>query len=392
MDFNSVLNDIRKRYENKKNGYYNCIPFSLERMSNIVPGIIPGEYYLITGSSGSAKSKIARSLFIHDPYVYVTNHPELDIKFDVLYWALEEGAEKVCSIEISRRLKKKYGITRSYRDLMSIGENSQLDEEDIRKMELMEAEISDWAKHVHVYSANDANPTGIMKQIEKVAYGIGKYYKKDGTPFNDEEMNEVRQGKGEWLKEAAYYKTDHPRHYVIVMIDHVGLINTEKGISLKDSIFQLSTVYLLRAKNRFGFIPVIVQQQASQKEKKQYTSGGNAIEEKVEPSLDALAECTTTHREATIAFGIFSPAHFQISNHNGYNIEILRDNYRSLMLLKQRDEIANVSWPLYFEGENDFFKTLPADPEHNKESMNKIYEYVINKRNERKKKQISSNR
>lgn len=390
MNFEAILKEIRRRYENKKNGYYNCIPFSLERMSRIVPGIIPGEYYLITGSSGSAKSKIARALFIHDPYVYVKNHPELDIKFDVLYWALEEGAEKICNIEISRKLKKEYGIIRSYRDLMSIGEYSQLNELDIEKMEKMGEEIGDWAKHVHVYSANDANPTGIMKKIEGVAYKIGKYYKKDDTPFSEAEMNEVRQGKGEWLKEAAYYKTNHTRHYVIVMIDHVGLINTEKGMSLKDSIFLLSTVYLLRAKNIFGFIPVIVQQQASQKEKKQYTSGGNAIEEKVEPSLDALAECTTTHREATIAFGIFSPAHFQIENHNGYDITVLRDNYRSLMLLKQRDEIANVSWPLYFEGENDFFKTLPPEPDKNKELMNKIYEQVIKKRNDRKNAQVQT--
>jgi len=174
------------------------------------------------------------------------------------------------------------------------------------------------------------------------------------------------------------YRKDHPRHYVIILIDHVGLVNNESGMNKQETIYKLSTEYLLRAKDRFGFIPVIVQQQVSSKEHMQYTSGGNAIEEKVEPSLDGLAECSTTQREATIAFGIFAPIRYKIENHNGYDITVLRDNYRSLKVLKQRDSIANVSLPLYFEGESDYFKTLPSTD--NKELLKKIYETVIRKR------------
>lgn len=388
MSFDKTLQEIIDRLQNKEQGYYNCIPFSLERLSSVVPGIIPGEYYLVTGSSGSAKSKITRHLFIHEPYLYIRNHPELDIKFHVLYWSLEEGYNKVEKSEISRLLKRKYGLNKGYRDLMSIGPNSNLTWEDVEKIKQMKSDLDEWDKHIKVFDASNANPTGIMKTIESFAYKIGRYYKSDGTPFTDEEMAEVRLGKGEWLDKVKSYKTDHPRHYVLIVIDHVGLINTEKGMSLKDSIFLLSTVYLLRAKNRFGFIPVIVQQQQSIKEKMQYTNSGNAIEDKVEPSLDALAECTTTHREATIAFGIFAPERYKIESHNGYDITILRNNYRSLKVLKQRDEIANVALPLYFEGESDYFKTLPPANQENKELINKIYEKVINKRNERRKTQL----
>lgn len=378
MKFNDILNDIIERYNNKENGYYNCIPFSLERLSSVVPGIIPGEYYLVTGSSGSAKSKIARSLFIHDPYIYIKTHPELDIKFDVLYWSLEEDSYKVYSTEISRILKTKYNKNIGYRDLKSIGENSNLSKDDIELIKTIQNEYNDWEQHIHVFDSVKANPTGIMKRIEAFAYKIGRYYRKDGTPFTDEQMENVKKGTGEWINEISYYKTDHPRHYVIILIDHVSLLNPENGMNKTDTIYKLSTEYLLRAKNRYGFIPVIVQQQQSAKEKMQYTSAGSAIEEKVEPSLDGLADCTTTQREATIVFGIFAPARYRIENHNGYDITILQDNYRSLKILKQRDDKANIVLPLYFEGESDFFKTLP--PADNKELMTKIYEKVILKR------------
>lgn len=387
MTFDEILNDIIERHKNTKKGYYNCIPFSLERLSSVVPGIIPGEYYLVTGNSGSAKSKITRNLFIHEPYLYVKSHPELDIKFDVLYWSLEEDTVKVYNSEISRLLKAKNNTNLGYRDLMSIGYNSRLSEQDIEDIKELREEFNEWKKHIYVFDSSEANPTGIMKKIESFAYHIGRYYKKDGTPFSDTEMEEVRKGKGEWIKQVWTYRTDHPRHYIVILIDHIGLVNNESGMGKQETIYKLSTDYLLRAKNRFGFIPVIVQQQQSAKEHIQYTSGGNAIEEKVEPSLDALAECTTTQREATIAFGIFAPVRYKIENHAGYDITILRDNYRSLKVLKQRDSIANVSLPLYFEGESDFFKTLP--PAENKELLAKIYEKVIERRNEKKKLQTT---
>lgn len=383
MTFDQILDDIIQRRQNKNMGYFNCIPFSLDRLSSVVPGIIPGEYYLVTGNSGSAKSKITRHLFIHEPYMYVKQHPELNIKFDVLYWSMEEDKMKVYNTEISRLLKTKHNINLGYRDLMSIGQNSRLSDKDIDVIKELKSEFDEWKSHVHVFDASKANPTGIMKTIESFAYHIGRYYKRDGEAFTDDEMEEVKSGKGDWIKMVNEYRTDHPRHYVIILIDHIGLVNNESGLGKTETIYKLSTEYLLRAKNRFGFIPVIVQQQQSAKEHIQYTSAGSAIEEKVEPSLDALAECTTTQREATIAFGIFAPVRYRIENHNGYDITILRDNYRSLKVLKQRDSIANVSLPLYFEGESDYFKTLPTPD--NKELLARIYEKVIEKRNERKK-------
>lgn len=156
--------------------------------------------------------------------------------------------------------------------------------------------------------------------------------------------------------------------------DNKFVIKTEGALNLTQSIYKLSTDYLLTLKNLFGCIPVIVQQQNSKKEEQKYTSSGSSIEEKLEPSLDALADCTTTQREATVAFGIFAPNRYDITEHNGYDITILKDHYRSLSLLKQRDDRANVKLPLFFQGESDYFNEMPRIDE--KDKLNKVYEYA----------------
>lgn len=51
------------------------------------------------------------------------------------------------------------------------------------------------------------------------------------------------------------------------VIDHVGLIDTQKfhghQLSLRESISLLSSNYLVKLRNRYNYIPVVIQQQAA---------------------------------------------------------------------------------------------------------------------------------
>lgn len=372
MTFDEIYDKIQSNKQNADNGYMNCIPFhGFERLKPYMPGIIKGEYYLVTGSSGSGKSKLARTLFIHDPYQYIKKHPETGIDFDVLYWSLEEDVEKIYATELSRLLKTKFDISIGYRQLMSIGKT--FDYDILNKLKQCKEEFNDWKDHIHVYGTEDSNPYGIFKRVKEFCYTKGRFYDKEGNPFTDDMMDDVKGGVGEVFKRIFKFKFDNPRHHVIVLIDHVSLIRTQEGLDLTKSIYKLSTEYLLTLKNVYGCIPVIVQQQNSLKEKLQFTAAGNSIQEKLEPSLDSLADCTTTQREATIAFGIFGPHRYGIASHSGYDINILKDHYRSLSLLKQRDDRANLKLPLFFIGESDYFMEMPNHD--NRELLDNIYEY-----------------
>jgi hypothetical protein len=135
-----------------------------------------------------------------------------------------------------------------------------------------------------------------------------------------------------------------------------------------------SSDYCLRLRDKFGFIPVNVQQQASAKEQVEYNYKGNTIEEKLEPSLEGLGDNKTTQRDANIVLGLFAPDRYNIEQHNGYDITFFRDRYRSMSILKDRDGIANKKLPLFFDGAVDFFKELPKADDN--EGMRRVYNYV----------------
>ena len=105
MNFNDIYSEIVQNKQNHDNGYYNCIPFiGLNRLEKYLPGIEQGTYYLITASTGVGKSKLARYLFIHNPYLFLQENPDPEIKVDVLYFSLEESERKIILSEISKYL------------------------------------------------------------------------------------------------------------------------------------------------------------------------------------------------------------------------------------------------------------------------------------------------
>ncbi len=78
---------------------------------------------------------------------------------------------------------------------------------------------------------------------------------------------------------------------------------------------------------------------------------------------------------ADIAFGIFAPERYEIENHKGYNVVKLQDHYRSVIILKYRDGVANVRVGKFFDGASGHFQELPAPEEMSDED----YEILMGK-------------
>lgn len=384
MNFKEIRQEIAQNKKNHDNGYFNCIPFvGLDRLEYFIPGIEQETYYKITASSGVGKSKLARSLFIHNPYTYVTQNPQVDIKLSILYFSLEESKKKVILSEISKYLFSKYQIVVSIKELQSRGRYNTIPADVLEKVDEAEEYVNNFLETVDIID-NIRNPTGIYKYVRDFALKIGKYYDVNGVPLTPAEHEQVRTGQGEAYKKVSYYKKDHPRHYVIILTDHVSLLESESenGVTLTQwqTIGKYSSKYCLHFRDKFGFIPVNVQQQASAKEQVEYNYKGKSIEEKLEPSLDGLGDNKTTQRDANIILGLFAPNRYGIESHGGYDIKFLKDRYRSLSILKDRDGESNGKLALFFNGASDFFKELPR-PEDT-EKMTKVYDFIreLNKR------------
>lgn len=339
MNFQKIYEEIIQNKHNHEEGYHNCIPFmGMQRLERFIPGIEKSTYYLLTAGSGVGKSKLARYLFIHNPYQYVTTQ-ETDVKVTIKYFSLEESKKKVIMAEISKYLFTKYGFTISTKELQSIGRYNTISSEVLEKIKEAEEYIEQFLEVVDIVD-NVRNPTGIFKYMRDYALTIGTYYDKDNNPLSAEEVRRVTNPTlgDETYKKVAYYKQHDPKHYVIMLTDHISLLSPESSngtmMTQWQTMGKFSSDYCLHIRDKFGFIPVNVQQQASEKERIEVNFRGQTIEQKLEPSLDGLGDNKTTQRDANVVLGLFNPDRYNIVEHNGYNIEFFADMYRSLSILK----------------------------------------------------------
>ena len=374
MNFKDIYSKIVQNKLNHDNGYFNCIPFmGMERLEKYLPGIEQSTYYLIAAASGVGKSKLARYLFIHNPIMFLENNPDSDIQLDILYFSLEESKEKVILAEVSKYLYTQHKLNLSIKQLSSVGRYNVLSTEDLQKVQQSEEHVNNFLKRVKIFD-NVRNATGIYKTVRDFALTIGTYYDKNDTPLTPQEVQNVKIGVGESYKKVSYYKTHNPKHYVIVLIDHISLLQPETGETLWQSMSKMSSNYCLHIRDKFGFIPVVVQQLAADKERIEANFSKADLVQKLEPSLDGLGDNKTIARDVNIALGLFAPDRYKITEHNGYDITRFRDRYRSMNIMKSRDGIANKKLPLFFNGAVDFFKELPKVDEL--EKMRLVYEHI----------------
>lgn len=374
MDFKDIYSKIVQNKLNHDNGYFNCIPFmGMERLEKYLPGIEQSTYYLIAAASGVGKSKLARYLFIHNPIMFLENNPDSDIQLDILYFSLEESKEKVILAEVSKYLYTQHKLNLSIKQLSSVGRYNVLSTEDLQKVQQSEEHVNNFLKRVKIFD-NVRNATGIYKTVRDFALTIGTYYDKNDTPLTPQEVHNVKIGVGESYKKVSYYKTHNPKHYVIVLIDHISLLQPETGETLWQSMSKMSSNYCLHIRDKFGFIPVVVQQLAADKERIEANFSRADLVQKLEPSLDGLGDNKTIARDVNVALGLFAPDRYKITEHNGYDITRFRDRYRSMNIMKSRDGIANKKLPLFFNGAVDFFKELPKVDEL--EKMRLVYEHI----------------
>jgi hypothetical protein len=291
QNFNDIKTLIATNKANHEKQYYNCIPFNVfPNLETVVPGIIQGVQYLLTGSTGCAKSKISRYLFLHNSYEYVKHNPELGIDLDIFYFSLEESKEKIYLSELSRTLRAKHNISISVNQLRSVGKNNTIPREYFPLISKCEKEVETFINKVRIFGKDESNPFGVYNIMRNFAHKVGRCYHKSGQWFTDHEMQQLKQGVGEHYKTLGGYKLYNARHYILCLYDNMNIMKTEAGKSLHECMTKLSSDYFLDLKNLFKQIPIVVHQQEMAKERQEFTSKGTSIEAKLEPSLDGLGD------------------------------------------------------------------------------------------------------
>lgn len=363
--FEVLLDKIKHNKEVRDAGGYNSIPFGIPSLDKHVPGIIPGVQYEVTASSGVGKTQLTKFLFVSQPYKFIKDHPETGLKIKVLYFALEESVDEYLLTLTCARLKEMYGIMVQPMQLISMG-TYHLSNEVLVKVEECKEYFRDLRKSIEVVDYI-SNPFGIYKYARAYARANGRFYFK-GVEVFPEENREVIFDE---------YRANDPKLIVIGVVDHISLLqseNTPDTNTTWGAMSKFSSEYCRKMLTKhYKFAWVNIHQQAADKEKLQFTSSGQNIEQKIKPSLDGLGDCKVTARDALVVLGLFSPERYQIKKELGYDIGILQDNYRTLSILKNRFGTPNLECGLYFNGAVNMFRELPPPQS---EQMKTVYEEV----------------
>ena len=357
-----VIGELNNRRQRGLNVEINCIPSPLPRFRCDFPGVEQGKYYLISGGSKGGKTQITSYLFLFNSVLYAYQHPE-KVDLTVFYFPLEETPEAIILRFMSFLLYILSGgkTIVSSTDLKSIDERQPLSEDVLKELnsERYQNILDFFEQHVTFYQ--EKNPTGIFLKVKSYAESHGTTYHKNMT-FTRE------SGKEETAQVFDYYVSDNPNEYVLIITDHVSLLSTERGGSLKEAIDTFST-YMVTLRNRYNYTPIVVQQQNIE------TIGLDAFKSnKIRPTLAGLADSKNPGKDCTVMLGITNPFAFEIPTWDKYDITRLRDSARFLEIVLNREGQSNCRIGLYFNGASNYFEELP--PPNEKERLNAIYNRI----------------
>lgn len=355
-----VISDLKARRKNISNGGINCIPLPFERFRSEIPGIEQEQYILITASTKAGKTQITSYLYLYSVLDYAFDHPQ-QCSVHIIYFALEESEMRVKQRYISHLLYQLDKIRLSPSDLRSVSAEYPLPQEILDKLDTPEykARLEFFDKCVQ-FETGETSPTGILKICEKYAKSVGDY--------------KVREEDNVFQS----YVPHDPKLYKMVFIDHIGLIDTERGLSLKQSIDKLSSEYCVKyLRNRLKFTVVAIQQQAMESE------GLEAIKQKrMLPTVATLGDTKYTARDANLVLGLFDPSFFGLPQWLGYKIQDvdgsgLRNYGRFLYVLRGRDGEQGGICPLFFDGAVCNFEELPLPEDTTKieQYYNRVQQY-----------------
>ena len=314
-----------------------------------------------------AKSQFTSFLFIYHTLLYAYHNPDAGIKVTIFYFPLEETPERIMQRFMSYIL---YDLTDgeiiiSPRDLRSSSNNKPVP---LKVLELLKTE--EFQNRLKFFEDNiifdeSSNPTGIMKVCKEYAEKHGTtYYKKI----------KIKNDFGEEVEVNKFdrYEMENPNEYRIIIIDTINLIDTEKGLTIKQSMDKLSEYLAKILRNRYCFSPVVIQQQAMAGEVMDAFKGNDP--DKYKSSVANLGDSKYTARDSNVVIGIFNPSKYLIEKYKGYDIKKFGNRIRFIEILCNRDGEMGGMCPLFFNGAVCSFTELPR-PEDTT-GIERVYAYI----------------
>jgi hypothetical protein len=314
--FSRVYENIVNKRERILSGKVNCIPWGLPRFEESSPGIEQGKYYQVTAQSKAGKTQLTDWLFVFNTIKQIIDD-NLDIRLKIFYFSLELSKEEKMLACFANILYIKEGLRIAPTDLKSTHSKKVLSSEVLEILSKYQ-KYFDKIEEIVEFVDSVRHATGIYDLVRKYAVSNGTIH------YRDIEIKDKVTGEINITQVEDRYEPNDPEEYVMIIVDHIGLISPQKlngtQLTLHESISLLSSDYLIKLRNRFNYIPVVVIQQAIAGENIEHKKAGA-----LRPSVANLGDNKLIARDCNMMIGIFSPFKHEIPEYLGYNITKFRD-------------------------------------------------------------------
>jgi len=337
MLFKRVKQQILKNAELKASGQYIGIPNPYKKLADYIPSFDKGMSIGVLATTGAGKSFFTRYTFIYHIYKF---YKETGYNVRILYFPLEDNKEKVYRNIIQNYLSDVHGVKISTRELDSKADRIL---PDFIKDLLNESDdyFEEFEKIVSVIDGTN-KPEEIHKICEDFALSVGK------VENNNYESNV----------------------HTLCIFDNLSNLDEEGYRGEKDAMTIFARDYVRKSLcNFYNFTCVQVLQSDFQTERQQYSSNGETIVSKLEPSLASVGESKTITRSMHLVFSLFPPYRYEILQYprppktdpdNCYNIDLLKNRFISLKVIKANDSEVGIRIGLYVDHMDGTFKELPS--------------------------------
>lgn len=348
MFFDEIIKELEEKKKRREQGLYNGIPIHFKRYSEYFPSIDKGSYIGLLAATGIGKSKFIRDFALYNPFEFALKS---NYKLKILYFALEDSKSLVYKHMIRHYLWSNHNIILPAKYLES--KDIPLSDEYLNIIKKDKTFYSTLEENVFI--VNDASTPN---QIEEVCHKFHAKYGED--------------------------------NHLIVIIDNFSNITVDyKEESEWQAVRRLSRniirLDLCKKKNMtvFGVL-----QTDYDTEKGAYKGVGKSAISALEPNLGSVAEVKTISRDMFEVFALFNPWRYEIKQYmstngqDGYNIDLLRNRFRSLLHLKSSTGETAPRLGLYFDGLKETYEEMPQLID--KQGLDILYQNVMKIENERK--------
>jgi KaiC/GvpD/RAD55 family RecA-like ATPase len=329
----NLLEEVKKGIEGKYKGLNSGLP----RFDKFIGGIQRGTYYVLGAQQKTGKTSFIDQWCLIEPYL----KGEENIVWVYFSYEISE-IEKKAKIA-AYIINKLYNIRTSSSEILSRG-HYKITPDLLKVVEEVNEKYIEplFNGNLHFYEDRE-NPTGIYNKIMDVARKYGEF--KYETYMSNE---------GVKRKPVGYVPKDKNLYFIIV-IDHVGLVNLERGYTKKENIDKLSS-YMVILRNRFNFTPIVVSQfNRGLSKTDRLKFNGNLLK----PTAEDFKDTGSLSEDASMLLALFNPTKYpHITTFLGKNVKEVGKGYRSLHIIDSRFTESDIDIRLEFDGLTGTFSEI----------------------------------